>query len=207
MEGFGTDAVIYLKVGVCPQTRAGGGHRTLPEPPVCPPGAVHGLGGAAARVQQVCVAALPGQPGGRGLVRPQHRAQEHLHLPRPLSPPAPARTPRPHPRGVPKCPTAGFGVPVLRAPWAVWTWGCPGIPTLVALRDGAGGGLGQPLLPPPSPSPPNLPPTPGGAPIPARDWFFPSRTSSTSLPRSPDGVGDQAWAPSPCPCSRPLLHY
>lgn len=36
MEGFGTDAVIYLKVGACPQTRAGGGHRTLPDPPRAP---------------------------------------------------------------------------------------------------------------------------------------------------------------------------
>lgn len=92
--------------------------RTLPSPTVSPTGLVHGLGGAVARLQQVGVAALPGQPGGGGLVRPQHRAQEHLHLPCPLGTPTPgARRPPPtgwrynpwHPPtpGVPRHPGGG----------------------------------------------------------------------------------------------------
>lgn len=117
MEGFGTDAVIYLKVGEGPQPRPGEGLRTLCEPPVCPPGAVHGLGGAAARVQQISLASLPGQPGGRGLVCAQHRAQEHLHLPCALSPPG---TPAPTHGVSPRASRRGLVSPVLWAPLRVW---------------------------------------------------------------------------------------
>lgn len=98
MEGFGTDAVIYLKVGAnpTPPPLRGTplGPAAVPTSPLCPIGALHGLGGAAAGVQQVCVEALPGQPGGGGLVRAQHRAQEHLHLPCAIGRGAPPGPPR-----------------------------------------------------------------------------------------------------------------
>lgn len=98
MEGFGTDAVIYLKVGAnptLPPLRGTPlGPAAVPTSPLCPIGALHGLGGAAAGVQQVCVEALPGQPGGGGLVRAQHRAQEHLHLPCAIGRGAPPGPPR-----------------------------------------------------------------------------------------------------------------
>lgn len=83
MEGFGTDAVIYLKVGATSPhpSPLWDPYGAVPISPPCALGSLHGLGGAAAGVQQVGVAALPGQPGGRGLVRAQHRTQEHLHLP------------------------------------------------------------------------------------------------------------------------------